>query len=230
MNVKYPLLKILVWNMRWMIRYLGFIARPFVRWYADQEVIACGLRSDKGDVRIIYSTTQDRLGHSFFKREKTGWRDIDGIPTDNFSGDLVYQVILPGAKIGDVDVVRTKRKNGNRTISSPKITIKEKTPVLPDLIEIDSLPNGMVSISWKKGEQFDHMIYFFALENDQGKTLAGIYTVENTWIYPLIKKVSLSVGEADPALLQKGKQYNVKLVIVDFDGWVSCMGRKSFTY
>jgi len=216
--------------MRWMTRYFGFIARPFIKWYADQEVIACGLRSEKGDVFIIYSPAPGRLNHSFFKKEKRKWIPADTFLTDNFSGELVHQVILPEAKIGEVYVVRAQKKNNGRTVSSPEITIKEKTCFLADLIEIHSLHGGTACISWVKGEQFDPMIYFLTLENDRGEALVGIYTRENTWNYPLVKKASLSIGNAEPIPLQKNQQYTAKLTIVDFDGWASCITKKVFTY
>lgn len=230
MNLKHAVLKILVWNMRWMTRYLGFIARPFVKWYADQEVIACALRSEKDDIQIMYSPMPGRFDHSFLKKEKRKWETVNAFPTDNFSGDLVLQVILPDAKKGEVYVVRAQKGNNGRTVYSPKITIKERTHLAPGLIEVNSLPNGRACISWKKGEMFDPMIYFFTLENDRGETLVGIYTRDNTWIYPFIKRASLSIGKTDPTPLQKNKQYTAKLTIVDFDGWVSCIGKKVFTY
>jgi len=110
MNLKHAFLKSLVWNMRWMTRYVGFIARPFVQWYADQEIIACGLRSEKGDVCIIYSPMPGRLDHSFFKKEGARWSVVSVFPTNNFSGDMVHQVILPNAKIGEDYIVRAQKK------------------------------------------------------------------------------------------------------------------------
>ena len=223
-------MRFMVWNMRWMTRYVGFIARPFVKWYANQEVIACGLRSEKGDIRIIYSPMPNQLDHSFLKKEKKEWVTATTFPTDNFSGDFVHQVILPDAKMGEVYVVRAQKGNSGRTVYSPKITIKERTHSAPDLVKVNSLPNGMACISWKKGEQFDPMIYLFTLENDQGEALVGIYTRENTWTYPFIKKASLSIGNTDPVPLQKNKRYTATLIIVDFDGWVSCIGKRVFIY
>lgn len=230
MNLKYAFLKLLVWNMRWMTRYLGFIAIPFVRWYANQEVIACGLRAENGDVCVIYSTEPDRSTHSYFKKETSGWSIVDVLRTNNFSGNLVRQVILPDAKVGEVYIVRAQKGNTGRTLRSPEITVKERTQSSPDLIEVKLLPDGGAYLSWKEGEQFDPMIYFLVVEDDRGTSLSGIYTRENFWEYPFIKKASLSIGNTKPILLQSGKQYIAKLTIVDFDGWVSCIGRKSFTY
>ena len=229
MNVKHAFLKIIVWNMKWMTHYLGFIARPFIKWYVDREVMACGLRSEGGDVRIIYSPILDRLGHSFFNKEKIGWTTVDTFPADNFSGDLA-QVILPEAKIGEVYIIRTQKRNKNRTIHSPKITIKEQTRSLSDLIEIRSLSGGKACISWVKGKQFSPMLYFLVIENDRGEALSVIYTRESFWEYPLVKKASLSIGNAEPIPLQKNKQYTATLTIIDFDGWVSCIAKKVFIY
>ena len=223
-------MRFMVWNMRWMTRYFGFIARPFIAWYADREVIACGLRSKNGEVCIIYSPTYDKIDHYFSKKEADQWSIVDVILANNFSGNLVHQVILPNAKVGDIYIVRVRKENTDSTICSPKITIKEGTKLSPDLIEIKSLSNGKAHISWRKGEQFDPMIYFLTVEDEQGRALSGIYTRENFWEYPFIKKASLSIGIADPTPLQKNKQYTVKLTIVDFDGWVSYITRKVVTY
>lgn len=229
MNLKHAFLKILVWNMRWMTRYFGFIARPFIAWYADQEIIACGLRSEKGDVCIIYTPTPERTKHLFFKKEKK-WTAVRVIAAKNFSGDLVHQIILPDAQLNETYIVEAKKKNKRHTLRSPTITIKEKTHREPDLIKIKKLPDGRIHISWVGGEQYNPMIYFLVLEDDHGNALAGIYTREYFWRYPSIKEASLSVGRNDPPLLQKDMRYTVKLAIVDFDGWVGCASKKVFTY
>jgi len=227
-KIKHLFLRMLVWNMRWMTRYFGFIARPFVAWYANQEVIACGLRSENGDVCIIYTSTPERIEHRFFKKEKK-WVPIRAITTNNFSGNLVHQVILPDAQLSDVCIVEAKKKNKKRTLHSPTITVKEKT-YPADLIEIQHLLDGRVYISWVGGENFDPMIYFLVVEDEKGNMLSGIYTREHFWNYPSIKEASLSVGRNDPPRLQVNKHYTVKLAIVDFDGWVGCISKKVFKY
>ena len=229
-KIKCIVMRFMVWNMQWMTRYVGFIARPFIAWYADREVIACGLRSKNGEVCIIYSPTPDRINHSFFKKETNQWLIVDVLQANNFSGNLVRQVVLPNAKIGDIYIVRVRKGNTGSTLCSPKITVKERTQSYPDLIEVTSLSNGKAYISWRNGEQFDPMIYFLTVEDEQGRALSGIYTREFFWEYPCIKKASLSIGGSNPILLQKDKQYTVKLTIVDFDGWVSCIAKKVFTY
>jgi len=143
---------------------------------------------------------------------------------------MVHQVVLPNAKIGEDYIVRAHKKNKSRTLRSPKITVKESTYSSPDLIEVQPLPNGGAYISWKKGEKFNPMIYFLAVENAKGESLVGIYTRESFWQYPLIQKASLSVRSNNPVSLQKNKKYTAKLTIVDFDGWVSCIGNKTFAY
>ena len=60
----------LMWNMRWMTRYLGFIARPFVRWVASREVIACGMRPDDADtVTVIFTPVAGHGEHTIAKRQ-----------------------------------------------------------------------------------------------------------------------------------------------------------------
>lgn len=228
--LKHFFLRILVWNMQWMTQYLGFIARPFIAWYANQEVIACGLRLENGDVCIIYTPTSERTKHRFFKKEQKNWIAVRATTTKNFSGELVHQTILPDAQLDEVYIVKTQKKNKRRVLRSPPIIVKEKTYLKADLIEINTLQGGRVHISWAQGEQYDPMIYFLVVEDDQGNTLAGIYTQEHYWCYPATKRASLSVGRNDPPQLQKNKEHTVKLVIVDFDGWAVCVSKKIFTY
>ena len=230
MNVKHIMMRIMVWHMRWMTRYFGFIAQPLVAWYADQEVIACGLRSTDGDVRIIYMPVPDRLGHTFHKKSRRTWIPVEAVAKEHFTQPLVHQVSLSDVQVGDVCIVRTQRKNTGRIIYSPKITIKERTLLPPDLLVVKSLPGGQAHISWEKGEQYDPMVYFLTVEEEAGNTLSGIYTREHHWEYPRLNKASLSLGTASPPLLQKNNRYTARVVIVDFDGWVSCIAKKTFVY
>jgi len=74
------------------------------------------------------------------------------------------------------------------------------------------------------------MIYFLVIEDSKGDTLSAIYTRENYWTYPLIKKASLSIGPVSPLKLELGKEYKAKLLLVDFDGWVSHIDVQTFVH
>lgn len=137
---------------------------------------------------------------------------------------------MPDAKPNEVYIVKAKKENKKRALRSPTITVKEKTRVEPDLLEVQRLPDGRAHISWVGGEKFDPMIYFLVVEDERDTTLTGIYTREHFWRYPATKEASLSVGKNDPPPLQKNKRYTVKLAIVDFDGWVVCASKKTFLY
>ena len=69
-ELKYIILRIMVWKMKWMTRYLGFIARPLISIYGDNEVIACGLRDLSGKVHIIYTPDEVKKEYGvLLKRE-----------------------------------------------------------------------------------------------------------------------------------------------------------------
>ncbi|MCH8748152.1 hypothetical protein IH781_00215 [Patescibacteria group bacterium] len=221
--------RILVWNMRWMTLHVGFVARPFIVWYSEREVIACGLRATGGDVRIIYSMLPSRCQHTFTKRDTTGqWLPGRAEPTANFSGELVHQVTLPNAQLGDIYRVNAELKNSGRLIQSPTITVKPAT-ARTNILTVQMLPHGQAKFMWPAGEQFDPMVYFLALEDNAGNSLAGVYTRDTSWTYPITKQASLSLGPIDPSPLEPRQSYTAKLVIVDFDGWVSNIAERQFT-
>ena len=74
------------------------------------------------------------------------------------------------------------------------------------------------------------MLHFLVVEDSVGKCLAAVYTRETSWSYPLIRKALLSIAPGDPPDLIESDSYTVKLVYVDFDGWVSALAEKSFIY
>lgn len=231
------LLWFLVFNMRWMTRYLSFIALPFIRWYADQEVIACGLRSPDGRVHIIYTPVSNKKEYVVLKKKKvagktkkTNWVEILTAQSKNFSGIVVQSVELPEAKIGDVYRMKATRRKSGRVVYSPAITIKEETLVHTDIIETIYLENGSVRSSWKSAKIYPVLIYFLVIEDAQGDLLSAVYTREYKWTYPLIKKASLSIGPKIPPLLQPEKRYTQRLIVVDYDGWVSALCENTFTY
>jgi hypothetical protein len=100
----------------------------------------------------------------------------------------------------------------------------------PDLLSLQVLPGSAIHFTWKKNGQANTMIHFLTVEDPQGKCLAAVYTRELTWRYPLIRKASLSIGPDEPPSLVESACYTVKLIFVDFDGWVSAIAEKSFVY
>ena len=212
-----------------MTRYLGFLARPIVSWMADREVIACGFRDADGGVRIIFSPGKNRGNHWFVRQTVRGWEEIPADPVKNFSGDIVRQVIVPSAQRGEVFRVQAVTETGV-TLNSPRITVKEETRFNPDLINIQVLPGAVLRISWSESRQADTMLHFLVVEDSEGKCLAAVYTRESSWSYPLVCKASLSIGPGEPPSLSESGSYTVKLVYVDFDGWVSALAEKSFIY
>lgn len=212
-----------------MTRYVGFVAKPFVAWYASREIIACGLRQhNSGAAAIIFTPYPGRSGYSFFKKRERIWVSATAASRENFSGDLMCQVELLGAAVGDVYRVRAQK--GSRTLSSPRITIKKETMPISDVLSIKPLPGGQALFSWRGGELYDPMIYFLAIEDETGKALVGIYTREYFWRYPFVKKASLAVGEEGITPLEPDKRYTAKLLLIDFEGWVGHKAEKSFVY
>lgn len=216
---------VMVWNMKYMTRYLGFIARPIVRIVAANEIIACGLKSEQGQNNIIYTPYPDRNDYSFMVKE-TNWKKTLAVTTNNFSGELVLQVSLP--EITDGKVIRIRAKQNKRHLYSPKITVKPTTQYSNNLINIQKTQNGL-KIMWNKCETFKPMIYFLALQTNN-INLTGIYTREHQWEYPKVLKASLNVGPKHPINLQQGQKYTIKILIIDYDGWVPIVALKDFIY
>ena len=163
------------------------------------------------------------------KKDGRRWVDVATVPTSNFSGELVKQVLLPSARRGELYHVQTTGENG-RILNSPDITIKKKTIADLDIVRVEPLTGGSVRLSWVDEKRSDTMIYFLVVEEKDGDTLAGIYTREKYWQYPLTRTATLSIGLENPPPLYTSREYTAKLVVVDFDGWVSTLDRKTFTY
>lgn len=223
------LLKFVVWNMRWMTRYLGFVARPIISRMADREVIACGFRHPDGSMRIIFSPGKGRSDHWFVRKTARDWEQMPVSPVGNFSADIVRQVMVPSAQLREVFRVRARRASGGAVVS-PRIHVKEATLFDPDLLDIQILPGAGIRFSWEKGRQANTMIHFLVVEDSQGQGLAAVYTRELSWSFPLIRRASLSIGPAEPPNLIESASYTAKLVFVDFNGWVSAMAEKKFLY
>lgn len=71
--------------------------------------------------------------------------------------------------------------------------------------------------------------YFLAVEDAKGVNQAAIYTREVSWTYPRPGEASLSLGPARPPRLTRGETYAAKLVLVDYQGWVSHIAEQAFT-
>ena len=213
--------------MRWMTRYVGFIARPIVQIYAENEVIACGIRDSNGGVSAIFTPISLHREHKAFVLRDRRWESAASYRGVNFSGSYVHRVELPEAKVDEHYKVKAIKRNG-RSISSPVITIKKETVYDASLMKARILAEGKVLFAWENAEIYAPMIYFLVIENREGKTCAAIYTREHFWTYPNIKKASYSVGPPCPPALALGGQYVAKLALVDFDGWVSHMTELQF--
>ena len=222
------LMRIMVWNMRWMTRHAGFIARPLVRLYGANEIIACGLRDEEGNVSIIFTPGAGHGGHHVVSLADGSWKNHVSTPMKNFSGAVVRRYDVPNVKNGVILRMRGQKENGSQ-LSSPKITVKPQTIYNLELLSIRPNDDKSVMFSWKQAEGYDPMIYFLAVENNlTGDTLSAIYTRETFWRYPAIKTASYSVGPSCPPQLANSASYTAKLVLVDYDGWVSHVAEKQF--
>ena len=215
--------------MRWMNRYMGFLVRPVVTRMADREVIACGFRDADGGVRIIFSPGNNRGDHWVVRQTVRGWEEVPADPVNNFSGDIVRQVNVPTALLGEAFRVQASAATGV-TLNSPRITVKRETRFNPDLLKLQVLPGAVLHISWSDSGQTDTMLHFLVVEDSAGKCLAAVYTRDFSWSYPLTRKALLSIVPGEPPGLIEFDSYTVKLVYVDFDGWVSALAEKSFIY
>ena len=217
-----------MWVMRLMTRHLSVVARPIIQWVADHEVIACGLRRSDGQVYVIYTPTESRGDHEVFrKRGGRTWEKIDSREVTRFSDPIVRQVVIPDALIGDVLQVRApllsrKFSTKQKIVKSPKITVKESSKDISSSLNVREH-----FFSWDTLEGMDPMIYFLAIEQDS-KTQTAIYTRETNWLYPHVESASLSVGSFALTELDERKEHQAKLVVVDYDGWVSGLGQINF--
>lgn len=223
-------MRVMVWNMRWMTRYAGFIARPIVRAYGNNEIIACGLRNEDDSVAVIYTPKTGHRNHAVLLREgRHYWVHETSYTMENFSGSVVSRLSVPHAQNGMRYKMMGLTANGRR-LSSPTITVKTETIYDSKLLEIESPTSRNVLFAWPRAEAHDPMIYFLAVEDETGdNTHVAIYTRETFWCYPKTKTASYSVGPAEPPPLDPGKQYVAKLILVDYDGWVSHIAVRTFS-
>jgi hypothetical protein len=222
------LMRFMVWQMRWMTRHAGFLARPMVRAYAGVEVIACGLRQRDGRVAIIYTPIAGRSRHHAQVRDGRRWQPAVSVPADDFSTPVVRRLLIPTARVGQRYRMRATSSRGRR-LSSPVITIKERTQEAPASLAVTASSGGSAVFSWMEAEACDPMIYFLAVEDRRGRNIAAIYTRETSWAYPRTETASLSLGPPRPPSLIRGASYTARLVVVDYQGWVSQLADRSFT-
>lgn len=228
-RMNHVFMRAIVWNMRWMTRHMGFIARPIVRLYGDNEIIACGLRNEDNTVAVIYTPKMGHRDHVVLRREGTQWVPEPFHPMDSFSGAVVSRLSVTGAQDGLRYKMVGWTEHGRR-LTSPTITVKPATIYDPTLLETESVTRHSVHFSWGRAEEYDPMIYFLVVEDESSvKNYAAIYTRETFWSYPKTKTASYSVGPAEPLPLDPGKRYVAQLVLVDFDGWVSHLAKRVFS-
>jgi hypothetical protein len=145
----------------------------------------------------------------------------------DFSRPVVSRVLVPAARLGQRYRMRATDRRG-WSISSPTITVKEATIYEPKLLTAAPSSDGSVTFSWVAAEAYDPMVYFLAVEDAAGVNQAAIYTREATWTYPRIRTASLSIGAAPPPRLTRGGMFTAKLVLVDYQGWVSHIAEQAF--
>ena len=130
------------------------------------------------------------------KKDGRRWVEVATVPTSNFSGELVKQVLLPSARRGELYRVQATGENG-RFLNSPDITIKKETIADLDIVRVEPLTGGSVRLSWADEKRSDTMIYFLVVEEKDGDTLAEIYTRKNTGnirspgppLFPLVPRI-----------------------------------------
>jgi hypothetical protein len=213
--------------MRWATRYAGFAARPIVRAYASVEVIACGLRERDARVAIIYSPSPGRMDHHARVYHHRRWRPVETVQMADFSRPIVCRVLIPAARVGQRYRMHAMNRLG-WSISSPTITVKEATIYEPKLLTINSSSDATVTFSWAVAEAHDPMVYFLAVEDASGVNRAAIYTREVSWTYPRTRAASLSLGPARPPRFTRGETYTARLILVDYQGWVSHIAERTF--
>jgi len=228
MQLPKPLLRLMVVMMKYMTRYLPLIAHPVIAWVARNEVIACGLRTDSGEVHVIFTPTPTRGSHSTVRLRPGDEELREMVRSADFAAGVVEQHGVPGAKIGDVLQVRAEDSRSKRLYRSPYIHVKQHTVMNNSALKA-MVSGTQVKFAWDVASSLEPMIFFLAVMEVAGKTLAGIYTRETSWMYPFTARASLSVGPADVPGLIPDQSYRARLVVVDYDGWVSLLAEQEFT-
>jgi len=169
---------------------------------------------------------------TFLKNRVGGdYIETESIKINNYSGDIVHQVQIEHTKLDDVYRVRAEHvyNNGMRIVSSPKIQIKRDTIQNDKLLTCHINKHGFITLSWRNAKYLKPMIYFLAVD-DEIKSYAAIYTRELAWTYPNFNKASLAIKINPKNVLIKGNKYVARLLLVDYEGWVSHIAVKSFYF
>lgn len=149
-------------------------------------------------------------------------------PAKDFTSNLVKQVSLLQASTNDLYIIQGMNKNKTRIYFSPKILIKEETVIDNSLLEVKKNQES-VSFHWSKAKKYRPMIYFLSLEStNEEHTRVGIYTRDTNWYYPNTRKIPLILNNSTMHIPASG-HYQAKLVLVDFDGWVSHLATQKFS-
>ena len=226
--MKKLILRFLVFAMRIMTRHVGIISRPLVKWYANREIIACGYRRKEGKVGVIYSLVKQRKEHYIVVKQILRWKEHASVDGEDFSGNGIKVKLVPEIGNRQIIQVRAHRLNAKSIIKSPRITVKEETKYDASLLKIAVESASSIHFSWESAEEYDPLLYFLTVADENNKTWIAIYTRETFWSFPKFKTASLTIGPNDTAALEKGRRYSAKLVVVDYDGWVPVISERTF--
>ncbi len=215
--------------MKYINRFLPFIARPIVQLIGDHEVIACGLMlENEASPVIIYSPSQQR-DHWFVNKRVNNKKHQPAGQRTKLIGDLIVYQAVPEAALGDIYQVRAYHNTNGRLRISPDIHIKMQTDVDNNLISTEENTEG-TRIDWRVVPQhYQAMIYFIGIEDKNGEGICGIYTRETELQVPSLKQMALYLpGQAGK--LQSGQVYVAHLFVVDYEGWVPLRSSTQFTF
>lgn len=228
-RVKKLILRFLIFVMRIMTRHAGVVSRPIVKWYADKEIIACGYRTMRGAVGVIYSLVKQRENYYIVVKKGLWWEKCISISGENFSGNGVKVKLVPEIENHKIIQVHAHDLNTKNIVKSPKITVKDKTVYDTNLLKITAENVSCIHFSWESAEQYDPLLYFLTVADSNNKTWIAIYTRETSWSFPKFKTASLTIGPHDGDTLEQGSRYVAKLIVVDYDGWVPLISERSFS-
>lgn len=140
-------MRIIVWIMRWMTRYAGFITRPLIRIYGNHEIIACGMRNEDNSVAVMYTPKTGHRNFAILLRQGNQWVRETSSSMENFSGSVVSRLSVPHAHNGMCYKLVGLTANGRR-LSSPRITVKPATIYDSTLLIIESTTSRNVLFTW----------------------------------------------------------------------------------
>jgi hypothetical protein len=228
--VKKIMMRVMVSGMRIMQYLMPQVTRTFVQRYANHEIIACGLRSeDRKQVSVIFMRQSDRGEHILYKAEGGIKKRTVSEKQQDFSKGLVDQLRVSVAVVGERYVLQAPlQADTQKVFSSPFMQVKDETVRDPNLMNISTDIKGITEFSWPQASHHDPMIYFLVLEDGNGHAIMGAYTRSTKLLFPDLRSASLIIGMEGLKSLALGTEYVAKLLLVDYDGWVSHMAEKRF--